>query len=266
MTSSASTRPSAIATGRKPIRPGKRPSPRRASASMEKSGRKGMRASAARELELHSPHDGFVAHALVESFRGCVELVHVELDRRHAVRASESMHVFEQKAAHPARLTARRNHEKIHVEPRSPPAPSSSEVLQLESHAADRTARRIRDQQARSVGARELLAELSLVLRRQRLELVGMLIEMRVVYFAVKRKQRVAIFPRRRSHAYAFGRIDADRLHGQAATDAPRPMSAPIPAPRATLRDWSRRPGPCPDVPRPCRRPERPRGSRGLPP
>src|SRR5215831_18207239 len=134
MTSSASTRPSAIATGRKPNRPGKRPSPRRASVSIEKSGRNGIGRfrSAADELELHAPHDGLVTHALVESLGGCVELMNVQLDRVYAMRARERVHMFHEKAANAARLPSRCHHQQIDVQPGPPAPPASSRVLQLE--------------------------------------------------------------------------------------------------------------------------------------
>src|SRR5215472_6974529 len=96
MSSSASTRPSTIATGRKPISPGKRPSPRRAKASIDRSGRNGKVRfrSASAQPEFHTPHHGLVTHAVVETLCRSVELVHVELDRLYAVCAAKRVHML----------------------------------------------------------------------------------------------------------------------------------------------------------------------------
>src|SRR5262252_9553329 len=202
-------------TGRNPIRPGRRPSPRCANCSIVASMRKGMDLRlAATQPQLHASHDRLVSETVVKPSRRGVELVHIELDRVDAVRPRKNVHVLEQKRADASCLPLGRHHQEVHVEPRTAPMPAASDVLELEPHTSDRAAWGLGHQQARTVGPSELLQQLCLVLRRQRLELIGVLIEIGIVHLAIQGEQGVAVLPHGWSHTNPFGCIDADRLHG----------------------------------------------------
>src|SRR5215472_7345017 len=145
-------------TGRNPIRPGRRPSPRCANCSIVASTRKGMDLRlAATQPELHASHDRLVSETVVKPSSRGVELVHIELDRVDAVRARKNVHMLEQQPTDTSCLPLRRHHQEVHVKPRTPPMSAASDVLELEPHAPHGAACGLGNQQTRTISTGELL-------------------------------------------------------------------------------------------------------------